>query len=463
MNSVVKVIPKNSHRFVDDGREMLFHVPTSSVFELDSSSSETLTALEQAQPVSDSSEELIEDLERLQIVARDGHPEAEVDIPTIEDLPLSTLVLNVNTGCNLSCSYCYKEDLDTPVNSLKMSFDTARQSIEMMLKESPNQDRYNVVFFGGEPLINMGLIRQVVSYAKQRFGELNKIVDFSLTTNATMLTPEIVDFFQQHRIGVAVSMDGPETIHNKNRITVGGQGSYHVVRKKVDYLLSHYDARPVGARVTLTKGTTDIEAIFDHLFHEVGFDEVGFAPVTSGDVSDYNLSESELQAVFANMKTLGKRYVDAACQNEVMGFSNFHQILTDIHEGTKKALPCGAGIGMVAIDHAGGVNLCHRFTGSELPLFGSVSDGLDTEGLKEFLYDRLDRAEKGCNTCWIRNLCSGGCYHESYARYNDPQHPTYHYCDLMRDWIDFALQGYARIMRENPNFIERYIATRRAG
>jgi uncharacterized protein len=455
MNSVVKIIPQNSHRFRDGDREMLFHVPTSSVFELDQASSAAL----ESPNASDVDEALLDDFQALQIVGRDSSEKST--IPDIGDLPLATLVLNVNTGCNLSCSYCYKEDLDTPANSQRMSFDTAKGSIEILIAESPDQPRYNLVFFGGEPLTNMPLIKEVVAYAEHRFESLGKPVDFSLTTNATMLTPEIVDFFQQHRIGVAISMDGPETIHNKNRITVGGQGTYHVVRRKVDYLLQNYNARPVGARVTLTKGTTDIEAIWDHLKNEVGFDEVGFAPVTSGDVSDYNLPEDELQQVFDNMKALGQRYIDAACNNINIGLSNFHQILTDIHEGTKKALPCGAGVGMVAIDHAGGVNLCHRFTGSDLPLFGSVSSGLDTDGLKAFLSERLDRADKGCNTCWIRNLCSGGCYHESYARYNDPQQPTYHYCDLMRDWIDFALQGYARIMRENPEFIARVIAPRR--
>ena len=156
---------------------------------------------------------------------------------------------------------------------------------------------------------------------------------------------------------------------------------------------------------------------------------------------------------------LGPKFTPAVDFN--IGFSNFHQILTDIHEGTKKALPCGAGVGMVSIDHAGGVNLCHRFTGSDLPLFGSVSEGLDTAALSAFLEERLDRTDKGCNTCWIRNLCSGGCYHESYAKYNDPQKPTYHYCDLMRDWIDFALKGYAQIMSANPVFIETHIAPRR--
>jgi len=259
-----------------------------------------------------------------------------------------------------------------------------------------------------------------------------------------------------------VSIDGPKAVHDRNRITVGGKGSYETVARKVRLLLGSYRARPVGARVTLTHGTTDVIGIWDHLFNELGFAEVGFAPVTAGDIADFNLDEHELAAVFADMKRLGERYLEAALENRSIGFSNLHQLLTDIHEGTKKALPCGAGYSMVAVDKNGGVNLCHRFTGSELPTFGNVDSGLDREGLADFLGQRLDRGNTGCNTCRIRNLCSGGCYHESYQRYNDPAQPVYHYCDLLRDWVDFGLTVYTRILAGNPGFFDTFLSPRRA-
>jgi uncharacterized protein len=227
-------------------------------------------------------------------------------------------------------------------------------------------------------------------------------------------------------------------------------------------LLSRYRARPVGARVTLTHGITDIDTIWDHLFNTLGFHEVGFAPVTAGDVDTFNLDGDELKAVFDNMKKLGEKYLASALRNESIGFSNLHQLLTDIHEGTKKALPCGAGVGLVAVDHAGGINLCHRFTGSDLPLFGDVKQGLDKPGLSQFLNQRIERNDAGCNTCRIRNLCAGGCYHESYAHYGDPVTPTWHYCDLMRDWVDFGLSVYTRILDHNPAFFDQFLAPRRA-
>ena len=465
----------NLHEIEVDARRLLFHIPSSALFEADALTGALIAELREREgrTLEDLQTALsprfggtevasaIDELQELQILRAEGTSPAQARA-RVNGLPLTTVVLNVNTGCNLSCTYCYKEDLDTPANGRKMSLETAQQSIEMLLRESPDQPRYTIVFFGGEPLTNLPLIRQVVQWAEPLFAARGKRLDFSMTTNATLLDEQSIAFLQQHRFSIAVSIDGPKAVHDRNRVTVGGQGTYETVARKVRLLLASYRARPVGARVTLTRGTTDILGIWDHLFNELGFAEVGFAPVTAGDVAEFNLTGEELHAVFAGMKTLGERYVDAAIAGRNIGFSNLHQLLTDIHEGAKKALPCGAGYSMVAVDREGGVNLCHRFTGSELPTFGTVDTGLDRAALGSFLEQRLDRSNTGCNTCRIRNLCSGGCYHESYQRYGDPAHPTYHYCELMRDWVDFALGAYARILAANPGFFSTHLAPRRA-
>ena len=478
MEPALQTVTTNLHEIAVGGKPLLFHIPSTSLFERDRLTGDVLDLLREQsltrseviaalshEHASEDVDTALDELTRLSLLAPGG--DAGVVVPfkpiVLDKVPLTTVVLNVNTGCNLSCSYCYKEDLDTPQNQRKMEFATAVQSIDMLLQESPDQDRYNVVFFGGEPLSNLPLIKEVIEYSEKTFGALGKKVDFSLTTNATLLTEKVIDYLNAHKVGIAVSIDGPKAYHDRNRITVGGQGTYETVEKKVGLLLSRYNSRPVGARVTLTTGITDIHTIWDHLFNNLGFAEVGFAPVTSGDIATYNLTPEELTNVFTGMKQLGELYLQAALENRSIGFSNLHQLLTDLHEGNKKALPCGAGVGMVAVDHEGGVNLCHRFTGSELPLLGTVSDGIDKPALNSFLNQRLDKSNTACSTCRIRNLCAGGCYHESYARYGDPIHPTYHYCDLMRDWVDFGIYVYTTIMEKNPEFYERFIAPRRAG
>ncbi|MFG0633687.1 quinohemoprotein amine dehydrogenase maturation protein [Pseudomonas sp. xss_2] len=475
MGAQLNLVERNLHEVQVDADRMLFHIPSSSLFSTDAVTGGIIDSLRQqgcsaeelvqrlslqfsGQDIEDTLRELI----ALEVVS-DGSPlTPEIALKRVERTALNTVVLNVNTGCNLSCTYCYKEDLDKPSAGKKMSTATAEASVEMLLKESPDETRYSVVFFGGEPLSNRPLIEHMVAYCEQRFAEAGKEVEFIMTTNATLLTEEIVDWLNAHRFGLSISIDGPKTVHDRNRITVGGQGTYDVVRRKADMLLSRYTSRPVGARVTLTRGITDVETIWNHLFNEMGFAEVGFAPVTSGDMADFNLTGEELVQVFANMKALGRRYLEAALEHRSIGFSNLHQLITDIHEGHKKALPCGAGLKMLAVDHQGELNLCHRFTGSSLPTFGNVHQGVKQAQLNDFLSQRLERSNTGCDDCRIRNLCSGGCYHESYARYGDPTHPTYHYCELMRDWVDFGIEVYSRIMAVNPAFIDRYITPRKA-
>ncbi|NVK44226.1 MAG: quinohemoprotein amine dehydrogenase maturation protein [Oceanospirillaceae bacterium] len=470
------LVKPNLHRIDVDARQMLFHVPSSSIFELDDLSRELLSLFDRHGEVTDELlaplnvrfgagdvEEAISEFRALEMIVGEGvvgrlNPEPQ----KVTKFPLTTVVLNVNTGCNLSCTYCYKEDLTTPSKGELMGLDTAIKSVEMLLKESPDQPSYNVVFFGGEPLSNMPLIREVVAYCEKRFAELDAQVSFTLTTNATMLNEKLVDWFNEHRFGLTISMDGPKAMHDKNRITVGGQGTYDVVRRKVEMLLSRYTARPVGCRVTLTRGITDVEKIFDHLYYDLGFAEVGFGPVTSGDIAEFNLTAEEQVEVFEGMKRLGLRYLEAAQRGENFGFGNMHQMLTDMYEGNKKLIPCGAGVQLLAVDKDGGLNLCHRFTGSDMPLFGNVESGIDKARLAEFVETRLDRSNTGCETCRIRNLCSGGCYHESYAKYGDPTKPSYHYCDLMRDWIDYGVEVYSRIMLGNPGFFEAYVSPRRS-
>ena len=473
MDAVLNLVPDNLHELQVDDTRMLFHIPSSSLFAMDALTGALIDRIRRG---SQSAEALIDGLQHefdaaeiaetlreliaLDFVSDGTAAEKSRVTHKFDSFPLTTVVLNVNTGCNLSCTYCYKEDLDEPSAGRKMAFATARDSIEMLLSESPDEPRYNVVFFGGEPLSNLPLIKEVVAYCEQRFVELGKQVDFIMTTNATMLSEATIDWLNAHRFGLSVSIDGPKAIHDRNRLTVRGQGTYETVRSKAERLLARYDARPVGARVTLTRGTTEVERIWDHLFNELGFAEVGFAPVTSGDISTFNLTGEELVEVFAGMKRLGERYLAEALKGNNIGFSNMHQLITDLHEGHKKTLPCGAGLKMLAVDHEGGLNLCHRFTGSSLPTFGNVRDGVEHEALGDFLSQRLDREGTGCDSCRIRNLCSGGCYHESYARYGDAAHPTYHYCDLMRDWVDFGIEVYSRIMAANPEFIEKHITPR---
>lgn len=467
--------PANAHRVAVGGQELLFHVPTTSLFVMDTMDRAVLDFASGHEGFSqDELEQQFDGAAAVEAAAKldgflrldvvnDGRPLKPERPPIeIENFPLTTIVLNVNSGCNLACSYCYKEDLEIPSKGQKMAFDTAVRSVELLLKENPDRDSYNVVFFGGEPLSNMPLIRQVVDWAEPHFEGLGKKVNFSLTTNATLLSEGIVDWLDAHQFGLTISMDGPKAQHDLNRKTTGGKGTYDVVAKKARMLLARYRSKPVGVRVTLTAGVTQIHEIWDHLKNDIGFAEVGFSPVTSGEMDAFNLSGDELAEVFTGMKALGEHFLAEALEGRNIGFSNMHQLMQDLWEGRSKALPCGAGVGMLAVNHDGALNLCHRFVGSEMDQFGSVETGIARTELAGFIKARSDRTEKGCATCRIRNLCAGGCYHESYAHFSDPLKPAYHYCDLMRDWVDFGIGIYSRLITAAPEYFNTHISPRRA-
>lgn len=471
---LLALVPHNLHEVSVGGRRVLFHVPTTSLYELDDLTGEVL-ALFRERPALSADDlqarfdaryapemvaDALCDLMDLDLLRPSGATEPAPRRLALDRFPITTLVLNVNTGCNLSCSYCYKEDLASPSDGRRMGVETARRSIDLLLEEGGVHKKVNLVFFGGEPLTNMALIRAAVDHAEAQAALRGLAVDFSLTTNATLLTEEIIDYLDRHRFGLTVSMDGPRHLHDLRRRTVGGKGTYDLVARKVRMLLDRYRSRPVGARVTLTSGVTAVEAIFDHLTQELGFGEVGLAPVTSGDVARYNLSDAELAEVFDGLCALAERYRTAALEDRYLGFTNIHKLVTDLAQGTRKTLPCGAGIGLLAVDHAGGLNLCHRFTGSSLPTFGSVEAGIDKARLGSFLAEAADHSGHGCATCRIRNLCAGGCYHERYARYEDPLHPSYHYCEHMRAWVDRAIGIYAEIEARNPPFLVRHAGRR---
>ena len=467
----------NGHLVREEPHAYLLHVPTTAVFSVDELGIAVLDLC--AEGGGRSTDDLVSqladrfppqrvrsfvaELRNLEVLQPSGslRPINPTSVK-VASFPLSTLVLNVTTGCNLSCTYCYKEDLVKPANAKKMDFTTAARSIDMLLEAGKERDRINVVFFGGEPLSNMTLIRQVVGYAEAAAQAQGIGVDFSLTTNATLLTPELIQYFDSHRFGISVSMDGPQAIHDRHRLTVGGKGTHDVVQRKVRLLLDSYRSRAVGARVTLGGGTTEVEEIHRHLRDELGFHEVGYAPVTSAADDGHALSESELLSVHEGFERLGREYHRAALAGGSNGFSNMHQLMTDLHEGRRKALPCGAGVGLLAVDGDGDLNLCHRFTGSDLPTFGNVATGIDGAQLSAFVEKAIDREGTHCATCRIRNICAGGCYHESYARFGDAHHRTYHYCDLLRRWVDFGVGIYADIQRRNPDFFARHLETRKS-
>jgi uncharacterized protein len=262
--------------------------------------------------------ETVQEFVNLRIFMTEGSQPSVTALPTldVEHFPLTSLVLNVANKCNLHCTYCYEpEGAKYGPAPVQMDQDTAQASVDFLFQRAGKSQEVNVIFFGGEALLNFKLMRQVVAYAAEQGQTRGKKVDFSLTTNGTLLTDEIIDFFQEHRFGLTISIDGPKDLHDKRRsfLTARGErkGSYDLILPRLQRLLQRYTARPIVARVTVTKGMVEIARIYEHL-SGLGFFEVGFSPVTAKNGEEYGLEPADLRQVLAGFRELGALYVERA-------------------------------------------------------------------------------------------------------------------------------------------------------
>ena len=375
-------------------------------------------------------------------------------------IPLQTLVLNVTSKCNLSCGYCYEYGEDRIVEATSkprfMNEEIARQSVDFMFAESDDSPTVNLTFFGGETLMNFKVLKSALAYARGRAAELGKEVNSSLTTNATLLREEVIDWIVENDVGVTVSIDGAREQQDKHRVFSNGMGSYDIILPRIKELLAKHRRRPVGARVTLTGQNLDVASIYRHLYEEIGFYEVGFAPVTTSWQREYAIEDQGFQQLLSGFQALAGEYLAAALDGRRHGFSNVRDTLEEIHKGMSKAYPCGAGLGLMGVATDGDVALCHRFAGSDEHKLGSVFDGIDHSRQDDFLVKHHIANKTDCATCWARPLCAGGCYHEAHTRYGSTIEPNLHYCDWIRAWTNTCLEVYATLADKKPEFLAQF-------
>ncbi len=463
------------HPFEAAGRRFLYLVPSAAVFGLDDASGAVLDTLA-ASPRSAGEvatalagrfdealvQQTIVELAGVRAIRSVAAPAPPRPKPP-KRIPLQTIVLNVTSKCNLACTYCYeygedkiKEAAANPTPRF-MSEEIARQSVDFAFSEAGESKHVHVTFFGGETLLNAKVLRSTVTYARERAAVLSKTVDFSLTTNATLITEAIIDWLVENDVGVTVSIDGPQTAQDRFRVFHNGKGSYDVVLPRIKALLARHTRRPVGARVTLTKQNLQVVEIYRHLVDEIGFREVGFAPVTTSLHRDWAIEGSGYDQMLEQFDALAYEFRDTIISGRHHGFSNVRDTLQEIHKGMSKAYPCGAGFGLLGVATDGDVSLCHRFAGSPEHELGSVSGGLNRELQQEFLERHHVDHKTDCRVCWARPICAGGCYHEAHTRYGDTAEPNLHYCTWIRHWTDTCLRIYGELAERRPDYLE-YLA-----
>jgi uncharacterized protein len=462
------------HAFAGGDARFLYLVPSAAVIRIDDVTQAILDALETGdrspgdltaslgdrwtpEDVRSSIDELLGLRAVYPVVAPPPKPIAEKPKRRI---PLQTLVLNVTSKCNLSCGYCYEYGEDRIVEQTTkprfMNEEIARQSVDFMFAESDDSPTVNLTFFGGETLMNFKVLKSALAYAKERASALGKEVNSSLTTNATLLREEVIDWIVENDVGVTVSIDGAREQQDKHRTFSNGMGSYDIIVPHIKQLLARHRRRPVGARVTLTGQNLDVVSIYKHLFEEIGFWEVGFAPVTTSWQREYSIQDDGFQTLLSGFQTLAADFLQSALAGRRHGFSNVRDTLEELHKGMSKAYPCGAGLGLMGVATDGDVALCHRFAGSNSHKLGTVFDGVDHSRQDDFLTKHHIANKTDCSTCWARPLCAGGCYHEAHTRYGSTVEPNLHYCDWIRSWTNTCLEVYGTLAERAPEFLTQF-------
>ncbi|MEE2827955.1 MAG: radical SAM protein [Myxococcota bacterium] len=449
--------------------DYVFHVPTSSFYALDSETRGVLSALDGEslpeerlvdavraslsleQPAV---EEILSDLVALRLLVPPelrGRPSHD-PVPPGEGI--RNLVLHVAHTCNLACGYCYAEQGLYKGKATVMDPERAFEYVDWLFDQAePDVGELGLTFFGGEPLLNWPVVEKTARYARQKSEETGLPIRFGITTNGTLVTPEIADFLNEIGALVTVSLDAIKEKNDRLRPYTSGRGSYDIVMEKIQPLLARGNA---VARVTVTKINLDVVHTVETLL-AAGFREVGCSPVDAKNEA-YDLNGADYARLLEGFRVLTDRFIEEAAQGRKYGFSNISNILKAIHNGHNKSYPCGAGIQMVAGAPNGKMSLCHRFVGEEDFVLGSVQDGgLDRKKRRDVL-DQVHLDQRSdCSTCWARSICSGGCHHVNFLFEGDPAKTYLTHCDWLRAWYKTGLEAYSRILESNPSFIQRFI------
>jgi uncharacterized protein len=459
-------------RFTAEGEEYLYASESGGLFRMDAEIRKALSAFPGPDPAA-IPPEILSDLRRAGLL-RAGEGAGAVSTAAPPPFRPRTMVLMLTYACNLACRYCYEDregcldgkgvpgagaagEAPVSVAPAAMSPEALRRSVAYLLDRS-GSPKVSVTFFGGEPLLRFPLLQTAVVEARKMAAERGKELSFSVTTNGTLLTREIAGFLRENRVSVCISIDGPREIHDRNRTYASGRGSYEDVERGVAYFREREDGFPLAARVTLGRGAVDVRKTFGHL-RGLGFDEVGFAPASAAEGSPAALTERELDRVMEEFRQLAAGYVEDVRERRMPAFSNLSQILALIHRGDPMPYPCGAGIGMLAVDPSGTFYPCHRLCGIG-DSFGDPEAGIAEGARVRFLKAARNRRGNACDACWAKNFCSGGCYHDAYLRQGDLFAPSVHYCRWIRDLFHLGLQTYVRIQNETPTFLDVMLGER---
>lgn len=436
---------------------MALDVGSGAVHALDSLAFDALTLLEAEPSITDerliellseknSLEEATETVTELRELIRVGYldtPDDYSGLDIVDTGVVKAMCLHAAHDCNLRCKYCFADTGEFHMrNRSLLSFETGKLALDWLVAHSGNRYYLEVDFFGGEPLLNFPVVRELVIYGRSLEEPFHKRFKFTTTTNAVALNDEMMDFFNKEMDNVVISIDGRPEVHDRMRPTPNGKGSYHLIIDKAKKFVSLRHQKQYYLRGTFTRYNLDFGNDVLHLAN-MGFEQLSIEPVVTTPDKPYAIREEDLPAIGAEYERLGKEYLKRRADGRWFNFFHFMVDLTGGPCIKKRVTGCGAGNEYVAVTPEGDIYPCHQFVGREGMRMGSVLDGsFDTEMQKRFKHNNVLTKEK-CHDCWARFYCSGGCAANAHAFNGDISKPYDLECQLERKRLECAMAIFA--------------------
>ncbi len=351
---------------------------------------------------------------------------------------IKALCLHIAHTCNLNCSYCFASQGKYHGERAVMSFEVGKRALDFLVENSGSRHNLEVDFFGGEPLMNFDVVKQLVAYARSIEKEHNKNFRFTLTTNGVLIDDDVIEFANKEMSNVVLSLDGRKEVHDRFRVDYAGNGSWEKIVPKFQKLVKARDGKNYYMRGTFTHNNPDfLEDI--KVMLDLGFNELSMEPVVcaSGDPSE--LTDTDLPVVLEQYEKLAELMLEK--DDEGKPFTFYHYMI-DLTGGPciyKRISGCGSGTEYMAVTPWGDLYPCHQFVGDEKFKLGDIWKGVDNKKIQDEFMSCNVYAREDCKDCWAKLYCSGGCAANAYHATGDIK-GTYKYgCTLFKKRMECAI------------------------
>lgn len=372
-----------------------------------------------------------------QLFTEDVFRNANLDLKK-RDSVIKAMCLHVAHTCNLNCEYCFAGQGKYHGEDAIMSFEVGKKALDFLVEHSGTRKNLEVDFFGGEPLVNFDVVKQLVAYARSIEKEKDKHFRFTLTTNGVLLNDEVIDFLNKEMNNVVLSLDGRKEINDAKRKRLDGKGSYDIIVPHFQNFVKKRGDKEYYMRGTFTRNNLDFTNDIFHML-DLGFTELSMEPVVSKPGTDYALREEDLDTIYEQYEILAKEMIKR--RREGRPFTFYHYMI-DLTGGPciyKRITGCGSGTEYLAVTPNGDFYPCHQFVGDKKFLMGNVYEGITNTKLRDEFKLCNVYSRKECENCWAKLYCSGGCSANSYHTTGSINGVYEYGCKLFRKRIECAI------------------------